>query len=120
MPAVMNTMCAPSRWRYNSSAASSAAADVGLRPGTEPLGDVRPELDAPVRLRVQQLLRIGVGDHELDPLQVHRDHVVDGIGAAAANADHGDPGSEVGVHVLRDRQVERHVISSPLRGRWWN
>ena len=51
---------------------------------------MRPELDAPVGAAVHELLRVGVGDDELHALQVRRDHVVHGIGAAAADADHGD------------------------------
>ena len=91
------------------------AADLRLGAGAESLGDVRPELDAARGLRVQQLLSIRVRHHELDALQVQRDHVVDSVGSAAANTDHGDAWSEVGVQVLRDRQVQGHGISPPGR-----
>ena len=90
------------------------APDLRLRPGAEPLRQMRAELDAPVRAAVQKLLRVGVGDDELDALQVHRDHVVDGVGAAAAHPNDGDAGSEVGVRLLRDGQIERHG-PAPLR-----
>src|SRR5439155_8797594 len=35
-------------------------------------------------------LQIGVGDDELDALEAHVDHAVDGVAPAAANADHFD------------------------------
>ena len=69
------------------------------------------KLDAAVGAGCAQLLRVGVGDDELDALQVERDHVVDGIGAAAADADHGDPGREIGVVSVADGQVQGHVRS---------
>ena len=57
MPAVMNTMWAPSRCSMISSGASSAAArpTSGLRAGAEALGEVRAELDAALGARVHQL-----------------------------------------------------------------
>ena len=57
MPAVMNTMCAPSRWRYSSSAASSAAARPisGFAPAPRPWVMCGPELDAAIRLRVHAI-----------------------------------------------------------------
>ena len=90
------------------------APDLRLGAGAEALRDVRPELDAPVRPAVHQLLRVGVGDDELHALQVRRDHVVDGVGAAAADADDGDARREVGVQVdCGNRQVQGHWRLSP-------
>ena len=41
-------------------------------------------------LRHGQRLRVGVGDDEVDALKSGGDHVVDGIAAGAADAEHGD------------------------------
>ena len=71
-------------------------ADLRLGTGAKALSDVRAKLDPPVRPTVHKLLRVGVGDHELHALQVRRDHVVDRVGAAAADTDHGDARAEVG------------------------
>ena len=38
---------------------------------------------------VPELLRVGVGDHEIDALQIERDHIIHRIAAAAAHPDHG-------------------------------
>ncbi len=113
MPAVMNTMWTPSRWRSSSVGRflGRGAADFRLGAGAEALGDVRPELDAPVGAAVHQLLRVGVGDDELHALQIQRDHVVDRVGAAAAHADDGDPRGEIGMRLLRNSQVQGHERS---------
>src|SRR5690606_33575826 len=66
------------------------AADLGLRAGAETLGDVGTELDQPLGLRHGQRLGVGVGDDEVDALQPGSDHVVDGVAAAAADAEHRD------------------------------
>ena len=65
-------------------------ADVRLRTRAEALGDLRAHLDDALRLRHGQRLRIGVGDDEIDTLQSGGDHVVDGVAARAADAEHGD------------------------------
>ena len=70
-------------------------ADLRLRPGTQTLRQMRAELHAAVGAAMLQLLRVRVGDHEIDTLQIEGDHVVDGVAAAAAHADHGDPWGEV-------------------------
>jgi hypothetical protein len=98
-------------WRASSSIASSAAA---RRQG-------RAELHAALGLRVEQRLAVGVGDEELDAIETHRDHVVDRIGAAAADADDRDARAEIGVRRLRHRQVQGHGRASSvnLSTRWF-
>ena len=66
-------------------------ADFRLRAGAEALGDLGAHLDDALRLRHGQRLRVGVGDDEIDALQPGGDHVVDGVAAGAADAEHGDP-----------------------------
>ena len=56
------------------------------------------ELDLDRRLRPRQGLRIGVRDHEFDTLEARVDHVVDGVAARAAHADHDYPGSQFNGH----------------------
>ena len=65
-------------------------ADFGTRTRTQPLSDLRSELDATLRRRGVERLRVGVGDDEIDALDLRRDHVRDGIAPRAADADHGD------------------------------
>ena len=53
---------------------------------------VSTQLHATVGLGERQMLRVGVGDDELDALQTGIDHVVHGIAARAADAEDDDPG----------------------------
>ena len=71
-------------------------ADLGLGAGAETFGEVGAELDAVLGARAGQRLRVGVGDDELDALEAAVDHVVDGVAAGAADADHGDARLEFG------------------------
>ena len=89
MPAVMNSMCAPSMASRMRSTASSAAArpTSGLPPAPRPRA---AELDQLVRAAAVERLRVGVGADELHALHALRDHVLDGVAAAAADADHLD------------------------------
>jgi hypothetical protein len=66
------------------------APDVGVGSGAKPLRELVADLQLHRRLRVVERLQIGVGDDELDALQPHFDHAVDGVAAAAAHADHLD------------------------------
>ena len=72
----------------------SGAANLGTRPGAETLGDVGPELDAVFGDGVVERLGIGVGNDEIDALDLGMDHVGDGIATRAADADHGDAGTQ--------------------------
>ncbi len=86
------------------------AADFRLRAGAEALGDMRAELDEPLGLRHGERLRVGVGDDEFDAAKTCRDHVVDGVAAAAADAEYGDAGLQFGdVGLL---EIDRHCWSS--------
>src|SRR3954454_4564668 len=67
------------------------SADVRLRAGAEALRHLRAHLHDALGLRHGERLRIRIGDDEIDALQSGGDHVVDGIAAGAADAEHGDP-----------------------------
>ena len=111
MPAVMNTMCAPSRCSPISGIASSAAPmpTSGWAPAPSPCVTPIAELDAPVGLGEGQLLRVGVGDDELDALQPGLDHVVDGVAAGAADAEDDDARLQL-LLILRDAEID-HTVS---------
>ena len=67
------------------------APDFGARSGAETLGDLEPELDSAVCRRGVERLSVGVGDDEVDPLDVGPDHVGNGIAARATHSDDADP-----------------------------
>ena len=87
----------------------ACASDIGPRAGAKPLGYARADLDFSLRLRLRKRLRVGVGHDELDTFELGRDHVVDGIAAGAADAQHGDAWSELGD--FRHFQLDRHSRS---------
>ena len=64
--------------------------------GAEPAGPFRAQLNLVRRQRTIERLQIGIGRDEIDPLQVAVDHGVQGVAAAAADADHLDPGRPAG------------------------
>ena len=84
--------------------------DLGARPGPEAAGGGDAELNAVLGARCRERLGVGIGRQEVDSLEVRGEHVVDGIAARAADADHGDarPGSAV-VAVRGSLQVENHA-----------
>jgi hypothetical protein len=65
---------------------------LGLAAGAQAVG---AELHELVRLAAVERLRVGVGAEELHALHALRDHVFDGVAAAAADADHLDLGAFV-------------------------
>jgi hypothetical protein len=81
-------------------------ADGGTRARAQPLGHLGAHLDLLGRVRLLESLRVGVGDDELDPLELLLDHVVHRIAAGAAHAEHGDPGLEI--FLPRKRKIECH------------
>ena len=93
-PAVTKTMSAPSSASMILSESSSAALrpTSGLAPAPKPVGQLHAELDLHRRAGEVQRLQIGVGDDELDAFHSGLNHAVDGVGAAAAHADHLDVG----------------------------
>ena len=64
--------------------------------GAQAVGNVDAKLNTPFGCTECQRLRIGIGDHELDPFQVCRDHVVDGVAAGAADSDHDNAWFQLG------------------------
>jgi hypothetical protein len=58
-----------------------------------------------VRAAAVERLRVGVGADELHALHTLRDHVLDGVAAAAAHADHLDLGALVEFFDHLDRHV---------------
>src|SRR5262249_25350549 len=60
------------------------------RARSETFGDRLPELDAVWGLGARQRLGVGVGHHELNAHEARVDHVVDGVAAGAADAEHHD------------------------------
>ena len=73
-----------------------AAADLGLGARAQTLGEFRTELNLAVRLRLVQRLGVGVRHDEADAFELGRDHVVDGVAAGPADAEHSDPRFELG------------------------
>ena len=91
-PAVMNTMSAPLMHLFDLVAVrlGGVAADLGIAARAEAAGEVAADVELDVGVAHQQRLRVGVDGDELDPLQPGVDHAVDGVDAAAADADHLD------------------------------
>lgn len=63
------------------------SADLGVGAGAEPARELAPDIELHVGVAQQQRLRIGVDGDELDAAQAELDHSVDGVDAAAADAD---------------------------------
>ena len=82
------------------------APDLGLRAGAETFGYLHPHLDDALGLRHGERLGVGVGDHEIDPLEPARDHVVDRVAARPAGPEHGDPRLEL--TDIGDFQIDAH------------
>ena len=93
----MNTMSAPLITSSISSRCASAAcaADLGVAAGAEAAGEVAADVELDVGVAHQQRLGVGVDGDELDALQPGVDHAVDGVDAAAADADDLDDGEIV-------------------------
>ena len=107
MPAVMNSMSAPSissAMRSRSSIAASRPIS-GLRAGAEAARERRAELQLRARGRALERLRVGVRADELDAGKPVRDHVLDRVAAAAADADD-----------LDDRAVLRGLVDDLEHG----
>ena len=63
------------------------AADLGVGAGAEAAGELAADVELDVGVAHQQRLRVGVDRDELDALEADLDHPVDGVHAAAADAD---------------------------------
>ncbi len=94
MPAVTNTMSQSSSSLVSSSRVSSAASRAAHRvaAGAQPAGQLGADAHLLVRIAELQRLVVGVDRDELDALEAALDHAVDGVAAAAADADHLDAG----------------------------
>ena len=92
MPAVTNTMSAPEMRSAMLLHAllGRAAPDLGVRARAEALGQRVAELDLVGRHVGLERLHVGVGDHELDAVEVAADHGVDRVAAAATDTDDED------------------------------
>ena len=88
-PQVTKTMSAPLSTSSISSRWSSAAflPTSGLRAGAEAAGQLPADVELDVGVAHQQRLRVGVDRDELDALEPNLDHAVDGVDAAATDAD---------------------------------
>jgi hypothetical protein len=78
------------------------APDVGVGPGAEAAGELTADVELDIRVAHQQRLGVGVDRDELDALESLFDHSVDGIDAAAADADDLDD-REVVLRCCHDR-----------------
>ena len=85
--------------------------DAGLEGVEFVVANTDAQLDAAIGLGERQVLRVGVGDDELDPFEAGVDHVVDGVAAGAADAEDDDAGLQF--RVLRTHQRERHIVIRP-------
>ena len=83
------------------------ASDFGIGARAEAVGELDAELDLDRRVRELERLQIGVGDHELDAFEVRLDHAVDGVAAAAADADDLDLCAVQGLFVEVNANVRR-------------
>ena len=94
MPAVTKTMSAPSSSSRMLLGVLERRlpADLGVGAGAEAAGELPADLHLDRRLALGERLQVGVGGDELDAAQVGGDHPVDGVAAAAADADHLDLG----------------------------
>src|SRR5262249_18028055 len=70
-------------------------ADVRPGAGAETLGRGVAKLDAAFAHALLQRLGIGVGDQELDAVELSADYVVARVAAGTADADHGDSRPDV-------------------------
>ena len=91
---------------------SGRTADFRLRSGAKTFGHGSTKLDDPFGLGHGQCLGVGIGDDEVDALQPCIDHVVDGISAAAADAEHCDARLQLGD--VRLLQIDGHGTRSFL------
>ncbi len=92
MPAVTNTMSAPEMRSAMLCMLSSAERRPisGFAPAPRPLVSALPKLDLVRRHVGFERLQVGVRDDELDAVEVAADHGVDGVAAAATDADDED------------------------------
>ena len=91
------------------------AADLGPRSGAKPLRDLETKLDLAIGRGGVERLCVGIGDDEVDPLDVGLDHVGDGVAARSADADDADPRSKF--VDFRPDEIDAHGLLAPLNQR---
>ena len=74
---------------------SSSGADRGPRAGAKTFGDFHAKLNAAVRIALTQGLCVGICHHEINPVELLFDHVVDRVATGPTNTENGDPGLKV-------------------------
>ena len=116
MPAVMNTMSAP---RSRSAMLLGALFGGALRrlrvaARAQAAGELLADADAVRRLGLAERLRVGVDGDELDAAHARLDHAVDGVAAAAADADDLDLGEPTGLPVAGASRMRGTTGSSGL------
>src|SRR6185437_4468113 len=84
-------------------------ADIGARAGAEATRHADAELDAPLGEVLRHRLRVRIADEELAADEVGADHVVDGVAAGAADADHSDPRLQR-LLVPGNAEIDRHAV----------
>ncbi len=77
-------------------------ADIRVGPGAEALGELRADLHLHRGGVVDERLMVGVGDDELDITETGRHHAVDGVAAAASDADDLDARARAGEVFLQE------------------
>ena len=92
------------------------AADLGVGAGAEAAGGVAADVELDVGVAHQQRLRVGVDGDELHALEALLDHPVDGVDAAAADADDLDDGEVV---VRGGHRSPSSLVGDRVRDRSW-
>jgi hypothetical protein len=90
MSAPLRTSSISSRW-----SSAACAPTLGWAPAPEPAGELATDVELDVGVAHEQGLGVGVDRDELDALEAHLDHAVDGVDATASDADHLDDGEVV-------------------------
>ncbi len=73
----------------------SGSTDRGPRARTQTFGHFDAQLNAAFRFGLLQRLRVCVGNHEINTVELFLDHVVHGVAACPANTKHCDAGFQV-------------------------
>lgn len=63
--------------------------------GAETLCGFKAELDFAAGRGMSESLRVGIGNDKVNAFQILRNHIIDGIAAAAADTDDGNPRFQV-------------------------
>ena len=94
-----------------------ALADRGVAAGTEAAGDLVADPDLVRRVGLEERLGVRVAGDELDAHHLGPDHPVDGVAAAAADADDADQREVLGIGTQRHRLPPGDLWSVVAGGR---